>query len=286
MLSISLGPLALPLLPLLWLGAVGLASWGAERWMRQTRHTPEQAQRAGHAVMVAALVGWLGARAGHVLQHLDVFVTSPWSVLDVRDGGGEWGSGLAAGLAWLALRLWREPTWRRPVLGATALSASLAVVGGVWLGVGQAPPPVVLTLTPLDASSPHPLRLGEATGRPRIVNLWASWCGPCRAEMPLLARTQHLETGLDVLFVNQGESAAAVRAYLTDTSLALRHVWLDDARALGRAVGSTGLPTTLFYDAQGRLVSRHFGILTAVALETKLRALRPSPSPFSPLSAP
>lgn len=223
MLSISLGPLALPLLPLLWLGAVGLASWGAERWMCQTRHTPEQAQRAGHAVMVAALVGWLGARAGHVLQHLDVFVTSPWSVL-----------------------------------GATALSAS----------------------------SPHPLRLGEATGRPRIVNLWASWCGPCRAEMPLLARTQHLETGLDVLFVNQGESAAAVRAYLTDTSLALRHVWLDDARALGRAVGSTGLPTTLFYDAQGRLVSRHFGILTAVALETKLRALRPSPSPFSPLSAP
>lgn len=206
MLSISLGPLALPLLPLLWLGAVGLASWGAERWMRQTRHTPEQAQRAGH-----------------VLQHLDVFVTSPWSVL-----------------------------------GATALSAS----------------------------SPHPLRLGEATGRPRIVNLWASWCGPCRAEMPLLARTQHLETGLDVLFVNQGESAAAVRAYLTDTSLALRHVWLDDARALGRTVGSTGLPTTLFYDAQGRLVSRHFGILTAVALETKLRALRPSPSPFSPLSAP
>ena len=48
-------------------------------------------------------------------------------------------------------------------------------------------------------------------------------------------------------------------------------------QALGPAVGSRGLPTTLFYDAQGRQGHAHFGVLNAAALESRLRQLRPSP---------
>jgi hypothetical protein len=65
-----------------------------------------------------------------------------------------------------------------------------------------------------------------------------------------------------------------VQAYLAHEGFALRDVWRDPTAALGPAVGSRGLPTTLFYDAQGRLVGRHFGVLNGPALELRLRELR------------
>ena len=92
----------------------------------------------------------------------------------------------------------------------------------------------------------------------------------------MLAAAQRRETGIAFVFVNQGESAGAVRAYLIDQDLALQQVLLDPASALGPAVGSRGLPTTLFYDARGRLVDAHFGVLPGAALAARLRALRPA----------
>ncbi len=92
----------------------------------------------------------------------------------------------------------------------------------------------------------------------------------------MLAAAQRRETGVAFVFVNQGESAGAVRAYLIDQDLALQQVLLDPASALGPAVGSRGLPTTLFYDARGRLVDAHFGVLNGAALAARLRALRPA----------
>ena len=93
----------------------------------------------------------------------------------------------------------------------------------------------------------------------------------------MLAAAQQRESAIGFLFVNQGESRSAVQAYLTDQGLPLREVLLDPASALGRAVGSRGMPTTLFYDAQGRLLDSHMGVLNAAALEGRLRPLRGTP---------
>jgi thiol-disulfide isomerase/thioredoxin len=112
------------------------------------------------------------------------------------------------------------------------------------------------------------------TGRPTVVNLWASWCGPCRSEMPMLAAAQQRERGVRFLFVNQGETAASVQAYLQREGLALDGVWLDAASRSGPAFGSRGLPTTLFFDARGRRVDAHFGVLNAAALQAHLHELR------------
>lgn len=113
-----------------------------------------------------------------------------------------------------------------------------------------------------------------AKGRPTVVNLWATWCPPCREEMPLLALAQERETAVLFVFVNHGESAETVRRYLYDEILALDNVLLDTASVLRPAVGAKGLPTTLFYDAEGRLVARHAGAISKAALASKLKLLR------------
>ena len=66
-----------------------------------------------------------------------------------------------------------------------------------------------------------------------------------------------------------------MHAYLQREGLALDGVWLDAASQAGPAFGSRGLPTTLFFDAQGRRVDAHFGVLNAAALQARLQDMRP-----------
>jgi thiol-disulfide isomerase/thioredoxin len=129
-------------------------------------------------------------------------------------------------------------------------------------------------LAVVDLASGRTVTLAEAAaGRPAVVNLWATWCAPCRAEMPVLVDAQRRHEGVAVLLVNQGEPAARVRDFLAREGLAPRQVLRDEDARLGPAVRSGGLPTTLFYDASGRLVDAHMGAITAGALEARLRAL-------------
>lgn len=277
MLAVQIGPLALPTLPLLLGLLLAASAWLASRLARRSAGKAELGQALGkeasQALLNAGFFGLLVARLAHLALHARPYLEAPLQMLDVRDGGWQGTAGLAAATAWL---LWQG--WRR-----AALRHALAVAGGagllLWLALSalldsrlRSELPEI-TLVRLD--SRQELSLHEAAaGRPLLVNLWASWCGPCRAEMPLLAAAAQRERGIGFLFVNQGESAEVVRAYLQRQGLQLPEVLLDAQSRLGPMVGSSGLPTTLFYDAQGRLLHAHLGVLNTAALQSRLDALR------------
>ncbi|MGE5665252.1 MAG: TlpA family protein disulfide reductase, partial [Betaproteobacteria bacterium] len=161
---------------------------------------------------------------------------------------------------------------------AVPLGAGAALGLALWLGASAvlAPREAGLPAASLSAlADGRTSALPEiAHGRPVVLNLWASWCAPCRAEMPVLAAAQAREPGVLFVFANQGESADTVRRFLTAECLALQEVWLDRGAQLGPALGSRGLPTTVFFDAQGRQVGAHVGVLNEAALRARLAALR------------
>lgn len=112
-----------------------------------------------------------------------------------------------------------------------------------------------------------------------VVNLWATWCPPCRLELPYLAAAQRQEPEINFVFADQGEDAVTVARYLDAAHLELANVLLDINLRLGREIGVTVLPVTLFYDAGGRMVDTHLGALSPSLLAEKLNKLRPAGKP-------
>ena len=275
MLSLSLGPIALPLAPFLLLIAIWGSSWLASRLARQGADKVP-GEQAGRTVTHAALLGLVAARLAYLVWHADAYLASPWAAFDLRDGGWSAPAGLVAGVAWLAWRGSVTPWLRRPLAVSSTAGVAfwwLATLASGLAGTHSLPPVQLVRIE--DA---RVLSLTEAArGRPVVVNLWASWCGPCRVEMPMLAAAQQREPTVAFLFVNQGESPATVQSFLQKQSFTLREVMLDSGSLLGQAIASRGLPITLFFDAKGRQVDAHFGILNPAALESRLRQLRTAP---------
>lgn len=103
--------------------------------------------------------------------------------------------------------------------------------------------------------------LASLQGRPVIVNFWATWCGPCRAEMPELVAMHNVASDLVVLEVNTQESLAAVQPFAQEFGMTMP-VLLDEAGALRKLYGVRSMPTTLFINRQGIVTARWAGLLT------------------------
>ena len=270
MLTFNLGPLALPVNPLLMMAGWWLAAAVADRL--SAGQAPRTRQMAARALMMAAGVGLLAARGGFAALAWDAHMAEPQpilSVLNVRDGGWMPEAGWAAALGVLGGFAWRYPRTRRALaLGALAGSA-LWGVASLALGVHKTLPLPALALQTLDNKG---LRLAP-DNRPMVINLWASWCGPCREEMPAFARAEAAFPNVRFVFVNHGEKPETARRWLQQQPFQLKEVALDPAQELANAMKTAGLPTTLFVDAQGQVLERHFGPMSVPSLVGRLRSL-------------
>ncbi len=109
----------------------------------------------------------------------------------------------------------------------------------------------------------RPVSLARYRGKVVVMNLWASWCPPCRAEMPDLQRLADSGIGRDVAIVgvNEGESPQRAREFAQ--SLQIRFpIWIDSSQRYGRTYTALGLPTTVIVDRRGIVVRGVDGALT------------------------
>jgi len=105
--------------------------------------------------------------------------------------------------------------------------------------------------------------LADYRGRIVVMNLWGSWCPPCRAEMPDLQRLADYgaSRGIVVIGVNEGESAERARAFAQ--SLQIHYpIWIDANQRYGRSYNVLGLPTTVIVDRNGVVSHAFDGALT------------------------
>jgi len=105
-----------------------------------------------------------------------------------------------------------------------------------------------------------PTRLADFKGKPLLVNLWATWCGPCVAEMPTLdALAGRAEVRLKVVVISQDNARALVDGWWAKRNFAQLKPYLDAKSDLGFAYDTGMLPTTVLYDAEGKEVWRVIG---------------------------
>jgi thiol-disulfide isomerase/thioredoxin len=224
------------------------------------------------------LVGLVAARLAFVLRWRDQYFELPLSILNIRDGGWEPAAGVVVALLFGLQRAQRQAGLRKPVLAAALITGTVLLLGGIATFLV---PSSVAPLPPLSLSSleGRPVSLADFAGKPTVVNLWATWCPPCRREMPALQQAQATNPDVNIVFVNQGEEAATIAAFLDRQGLSLSNVLVDPQSSTGAALGHSALPTTLFFDAHGRLAGTRIGELSQATLTQRLASLRAASPP-------
>lgn len=127
------------------------------------------------------------------------------------------------------------------------------------------------TLTPIEGRS---IRYGELKGKPILVNFFASWCLPCREEMPAIERIarEYKARGVVFLGVAVDDTEAKMREFVTRYEVSFP-VGLDNGATIQKSFGLYGIPTTYFIDKQGVINYFHAGAVTEELLRHELDKL-------------
>ncbi|TAN32546.1 redoxin domain-containing protein [bacterium] len=133
-------------------------------------------------------------------------------------------------------------------------------------GSGKAPP---FALTGTDDRK---LGLSDLAGRPVVINFWATYCPPCRAEMPLLQSRVQGQSEVQLVLINEGDSPQAARDFLNAAGIHLPAL-LDTDLSVGRAYGVSALPMTVFVRADGSIAGRQLGQLDDRVLAAQMSNL-------------
>lgn len=262
---ITIGPLAFALDRLVALGLILVFLAGVD-WVMQLWGSVRR-----YPATLALGAGLLAARVGYVWRYRESFALEPAVAFQAWLGGWDWIAG-ASGAAVALMLMIRH---RRGKAASVALVASLAFVW--WAFSTLERPPATKVLPPeiaIGMINRTTVTAQELRGQPAVINLWATWCPPCRRELPMLVRAAASEPDARILLVDQGEAPDAVRQFLAAERLPSDAIALDRASTLSTIVNAQVLPTTLFVDGEGMIRKVHMGEISRVQLDIAIRELR------------
>lgn len=288
--AVSVGSFVLPTVRIGILLALFLGAWLATRIARR---------QALDAAWVGATSEWsvwsglVGARLGFVAANWRAYIDAPWTVFYVWQPGYLLSAGVLFSLTYAFWRLWQRPLAERNRY-AQALGGGFAVtalfIGGLFgatqldlgssvLREGDSVPNIVLQNLAGERVS-----LEDLAGQTVVLNFWATWCPPCRREMPLLddINRAYKDRGVTVIGIDVGEPAEVVKRYIDSIGVTYP-IWVDaadnaaadDTRALFSRFGGVGYPTTVFVDADGVIQAKHVGELSRGLVRSRIEAMLP-----------
>jgi cytochrome oxidase Cu insertion factor (SCO1/SenC/PrrC family) len=155
---------------------------------------------------------------------------------------------------------WGAPDVLRELLAIAGPQQPAAGAGGKAPG---------FTLATTDGGK---VSLAELAGKPLVINFWATYCPPCKAEMPLLQQGVGAQSGVRLVLINEGDGAQSARAFLSSVGVRQQSL-LDADLAVGKAYGVSALPLTVFVKADGTISDRHIGQLDERVLSAELSIL-------------
>lgn len=262
----GLGPIPFSVLALFFAMFV---AWTVARLFAK-RQKESSFKKAGDKVLDTIAIGFLSARVVYIAIWWSEYSASPRSILAISDGGFSWVGGVVGSAIYLFVRTRKQTQLRKPVIFGI-ISGAFALNIGLYLQSVNPDNAPRLPTTVFSDSDGGPVTLSDIQKRPVVVNLWATWCPPCRREMPAFRRAEEAFPEVKFVMLNQGESQAVVFKFLEKEKLEFEHMVLDRGSLLMREARISGLPTTLFFDSEGRLMDRHMGEFTLPALYDSLR---------------
>lgn len=283
--AFNLGPFLIPTRPLILVLSLFFAIWFSN-WLGGKFLLDKN--QVKHAAEYIAWSGLLGARLGFVVLNWNAYRAAPWTALYVWQPGYLYFSGVLAGAAyalWQVIK--KSPELRRSFLTVLAggyLAAGLvfttAILSTEFLkqpgipGTGDSAPDFKL-----QNLSAETVQLSDLAGRAVILNFWATWCPPCRREMPLLDELQKAygEKGLSVIGLDINESPELVKSYVNAVDVSYP-IWVDappgtpgfdSTQEIFSRFGGVGLPSTLFIDRAGVIRRIYVGELSRGFLQNQ-----------------
>ena len=222
------------------------------------------------AVAVSALVGFLVARLAYAAMHAADFGKEPLAIIKVWQGGFVPLAGISAAAMVILIR---TTSAHRLQLIVLLLASVLSWFLVDRLLTSTSHSPLVAANAKLTGLGGEPFDLTSLGGRPLVVNLWASWCPPCRREMPLLAQAARDNPEITFLFVNQGEAPGKAAAFPTEAGVNPASIILDQAAKLSATYGGA-LPATIFVGRTGDIRSIHSGEISRSALSDQVSLIK------------
>jgi thiol-disulfide isomerase/thioredoxin len=160
-------------------------------------------------------------------------------------------------------------------LAAGSIAAS-TIVGSACGGSDEnSDTPSIPSVELTDLRTGAPVDASTIVG-PAVVNLWATWCGPCRKEMPAFQQVSTELTDVQFVGVNQGDAGDAASAFLDEVGVTFDQ-YLDPNGELTNSLEVAGLPATFLVDADGTVIEVHNGALDADGIRALVAELDAAP---------
>ena len=266
--SISIGPIALTVDSLLTIVSV------ISLWLLTAFFTRKASYKsfATDTLFYSLFTGLFAARVAFVIAMWEVYQHDWLSAIDIRDGGFNQSIGWFAGICIVLFRSKKYSQLFSIYMKSAAITA-VAVFPFFVFNSMLSNQRTIETINVYNADS-TPVELVLNNNKPTVINFWASWCPPCRREMPMLEYAQKNDVNIEYIFVNQGEAPSKVRQFLGKQKIDLKNTYFDFTGSTAKELGAFGLPTTLFFNAGGKLVDSHMGELSEASLQYYLDPLR------------